>query len=71
MSLAKLFIVTSYGLLLFSFIGFFLGVFGIFPKDEPVVILAISWLALIFTAFGNIVSAIVNKKVEDSDDKTS
>jgi hypothetical membrane protein len=64
MNISKLFLITSYGLLIFSTVGFFLGVLGIFPKDEPVVILAISWLALIFTSFGNIVSAIVNKKVD-------
>lgn len=65
MNAQQFFILSSYTLLVLSIIGFFLGVFGVWPKGEPKVILAISWLALVFSAFGNIISAQVNKKVDN------
>jgi len=32
-------------------------------RDEPAFILGLSWLALVLTSYGNIVSAQVNKEV--------
>lgn len=61
---AKAFIATSYVLFLGSIIGFLLGITGIYPQGEPPVVLAISWLALVFSAYGNIISATVNKKID-------
>lgn len=66
----RAFIICSYGMMLFSVVGLVIGVVGIYPKHEPKVILAISWLALLFSAYGNIISSQVNKKVEAIDGKS-
>lgn len=34
-------------------------------KEEPQIILAISWLALIFSGYSSLVAALVDKKLDD------
>lgn len=60
----KAFVVVSYVFLIFSVVGFFLGVFGIYPKGEPIIILSISWLALVFSSYGNIISSRIKKDMK-------
>ena len=35
-------------------------------RDEPQFVLGLSWLALILTSYGNIISSQVNKEVQDA-----
>lgn len=60
----KALIIVSYAMMLGGLIGLILGLFKIVAKDEPPIVLAISWLALVFAGYGNILTSIVNRKVE-------
>lgn len=68
----KVFIRTSYWMMAVSVVGMVVNVALYLIKiitvaDLILVTLVLSWLALMFSAYGNVISAQVNKKVENMD----
>lgn len=60
----RAFVIASYVFLIFSMIGFTFGILQIYPKGEPAVILGISWLALVFSSYGNIISSKIKRDMK-------
>jgi hypothetical protein len=60
----KALIIVSYTMMLGGLIGLILGLLKILAKEEPPIVLAISWLALVFAGYGNILTAVINKNMK-------
>lgn len=57
-------LVISWAFLVLGLAGMILSQLRLVGEGEPLFVLQLSWLAITATGYGNIVSALINKKVE-------
>lgn len=62
----RAFVLTSYGMIIIGLTLDILAWCKLIAANEPPLVVHLSTFALIFSGYGNIISAQINKKVEES-----